>query len=103
MKKKLGRFLVNFLYGVLWLAPIYYFARDFFELSSFEILKESYIQEIISFSIKQGFYSTIMALIVGIVPAYYSAYNKDTLSKFIQGLVFILSCNIDSYNFFSYI
>jgi thiamine transport system permease protein len=73
----------------LWLAPIYYFARDFFELSSFEILKESYIQEIISFSIKQGFYSTIMALIVGIVPAYYSAYNKDTLSKFIQGLVFI--------------
>lgn len=89
MKKKLGRFLVNFLYGVLWLAPIYYFARDFFELSSFEILKESYIQDIISFSIKQGFYSTIMALIVGIVPAYYSAYNKDTLSKFIQGLVFI--------------
>ena len=46
MKKKLGRFLVNFLYGVLWLAPIYYFARDFFELSSFEILKESYIQDI---------------------------------------------------------
>ena len=30
-----------------------------------------------------------MALIVGIIPAYYSAYNKDTLSKFIQGLVFI--------------
>ena len=102
MKKKLGRFLVNFLYGVLWLAPIYYFARDFFELSSFEILKESYIQEIISFSIKQGFYSTIMALIVGIVPAYYSAYNKDTLSGISLYSIF-LSCNIDSYNFFSYI
>ena len=103
MKKKLGRFLVNFLYGVLWLAPIYYFARDFFELSSFEILKESYIQDIISFSIKQGFYSTIMALIVGIVPAYYSAYNKDKIYTGISLYSIFLSCNIDSYNFFSYI
>ena len=84
-KKILGRFLVNF----LWLMPIYFFARDFFEISSLEILKESHIQEVALFSIKQGFYSTVMALFVGVIPAYYSAYHRDRLSKFIQGMVFI--------------
>lgn len=88
-KKRLGKYLVNFFYGILWLAPIYFFVRDFFELSSLEILKESYIQNIAIFSVKQGFYSTVMALLIGIIPAYYSAYNRDRLSKFIQGLVFI--------------
>lgn len=88
-KKKLGKFLINFCYGILWIIPIYFFVRDFFEISSLEFLKEKQIQEVALFSIKQGFYSTLMALFVGIIPAYYSAYHKDRLSKFIQGLVFI--------------
>lgn len=88
-RKILGKILVNFFYGLLWLMPIYFFARDFFEVSSLEILKESHIQEVALFSVEQGFYSTVMALLVGIIPAYYSAYHRDRLSTFIQGLVFI--------------
>lgn len=89
MLKSKMKYIVNFIYGVIWLAPIYFFVKDFFELSSLEILKESYIQDIIFFSIKQGMYSATVALLMGIIPAYYSAYHRDTLSKFIQGLVFI--------------
>lgn len=88
-RKILGKFLLNLCYGILWLVPIYFFIRDFFDLSSLELLKENYIQEITIFSIKQAFYSSVIALLVGIIPAYYSAYSRDIISKFIGSLVFI--------------
>lgn len=88
-KKILGKFVVNFFYGALWAVPICFFIRDFFEVSSLDTLFDRDIQSIVFFSIEQGLYSTVVALLIGIIPAYYSAYNSDTLSKFIQGLVFI--------------
>ncbi len=87
--KKIEKFLVNFIYGVMWLIPIYFFVKDFFEVSSLEILKDKGIHEIVVFSIEQGIYSTVIALLIALIPAYYSAYNKDFLSRFLQGLVFI--------------
>ncbi|MBU3843057.1 MAG: ABC transporter permease subunit [Candidatus Fusobacterium pullicola] len=89
MKRDLGKYIVNGIYIVLWLTPIYFFAKDFFEISSLEILKERYLKEVVMFSIKQGLYSTIIALLIGLIPAYYTAYRKDNISKLIQGLVFI--------------
>lgn len=89
MKRDLGKYIVNGIYIVLWLTPIYFFAKDFFEISSLEILKERYLKEVVMFSIKQGLYSTIIALLIGLIPAYYTAYRKDSISKLIQGLVFI--------------
>lgn len=89
LKKQIEKFFINFLYIFLWGVPIFYFIKDFFEIDSLSILKERYIQEIIFFSIKQGIYSTVIALIVALIPAYYSSYKKDKISKCIQGLIFI--------------
>lgn len=88
-RKRLGKVLVNSFYGILWLTPIYFFLRDFFEIASLKLLKDRYLLEVGIFSIKQGFYSAVISLLIGIVPAYYSAYNKGNLSKLIQGLIFI--------------
>ena len=55
MKRDLGKYIVNGIYIVLWLTPIYFFAKDFFEISSLEILKERYLKEVVMFSIKQGY------------------------------------------------
>ena len=88
-KNKIKKFFINFLYSFLWIAPIYFFMRDFFYIRSIEILRDNHIQETIFFSIKQGIYSSIIAFFIGIIPAYYSTYNRDNLSKLIQGLVFI--------------
>ena len=87
--KNIRKIFINFLYGILWFIPIYYFATDFFQISSLEILKDNYIKEVVFFSIKQGFYSSVVSLLIGLIPAYYVSYHNNSLSKAIQGLIFI--------------
>ena len=81
--------ILNLLYGMVWLLPLYFFARDFFTLDDIDILFERKTMDIVLFSLKQGLYSTVMALLVGIIPAYFAAYEKGVISRLLHGLLFI--------------
>lgn len=88
-KRNFFKIFINGLYIVLWILPIYFFMKDFFEFESLKNLFNSNIEETIYFSLKQSFISTFIAFWIAIFPAYYSSYRKGLLSNLIQGLVFI--------------
>ena len=90
MKKIVSKsFILNFFYGVLWFTPLYFFVRDFFNINDIGIIFEKDTFNIMLFSIKQGLYSTLIALLVALIPAYLTAYERGTISKLLQGLLFI--------------
>lgn len=90
MKKIVSKsFILNFFYGALWFAPLYFFVRDFFNINDIGIIFERDTFNIMLFSIKQGLYSTLIALLVALIPAYLTAYERGTISKLLQGLLFI--------------
>lgn len=89
IRKLLKKQSINLIFLLLWGLPIYFFIRDFFQVESLKILSEKYIQDVIIFSIKQGLYSSGIAFLVSLIPAYYSAYKRDNISKGIQSLIFI--------------
>lgn len=90
MKKIVSKsFILNFFYGVLWFTPLYFFVRDFFNINDIGIIFERDTFNIMLFSIKQGLYSTLIALLVALIPAYLTAYERGTISKLLQGLLFI--------------
>lgn len=90
MKKIVSKsFILNFFYGALWFIPLYFFVRDFFNFNDIGIIFERDTFNIMLFSIKQGLYSTLIALLVALIPAYLAAYERGVISKLLQGLLFI--------------
>lgn len=83
------RTIVNLIYGLLWLLPIYFFGKDFFHLEDLRYIFEEYTIEILKFSVYQALISSILAFLIALIPAYYVAYKKNILSKLLQGLIFI--------------
>ena len=60
MKKIVSKsFILNFFYGALWFAPLYFFVRDFFNINDIGIIFERDTFNIMLFSIKQGLYSSL--------------------------------------------
>lgn len=83
------KYFINLLCVLLWVVPIYYFARDFLEVDTFFKISHKENLDVLLFSIKQAFFSTIIALGISLIPAYYVTYEDNILTKFINGLVFI--------------
>lgn len=86
MKKS---FLINGAYGILWILPLYFFGRDFFSLNDLKGLYSKDTMELLKFTLYQGGVSTLLALVIGIIPAYYLAYSDNFISKTLEGLIFI--------------
>lgn len=81
--------ILNLFYGILWITPLYFFTRDFFNFDDMGILFEKDTFNIMLFSLKQGLYSTLIALVIALIPAYLTAYERGITSKLLQGLLFI--------------
>ncbi|GLI56163.1 hypothetical protein PM10SUCC1_16770 [Propionigenium maris DSM 9537] len=86
MKKN---FILNTLYLLLWLLPIGFFARDFFNPEDLLEVLSADTLKIVVFTTKQALISALFSFIVAIVPAYYITYNKNKMARFIEGLIFI--------------
>lgn len=86
MKRK---FIINTIYALLWFLPLFFFARDFFHLNDLKIVLDSDIVNLVKFTVYQALLSSILAFIIGIIPAYYVAYSKGFVSKLLEGLIFI--------------
>lgn len=84
---KLKKTVVNLICMGIWILPIYFFVRDFFDLDSIN-MGESIIK-ILILSIKQGLYTAIFSFLIALVPAYYSSYKKNFLTKLLDGLIFV--------------
>ena len=80
---------INVFYALVWFIPLYFFMRDFFKIEDAGIFFERKTLDIVLFSIKQGFYSTMAALAIAIIPAYFAAYEKGIVSRLLHGLLFI--------------
>lgn len=87
--KDIKSFIINIFCGMAWILPVYFFARDFFNIEDLKNISNKHLIEVLSFSIKQGVYSTIFSFFISLIPAYYVAYNKNILTKLINGLIFI--------------
>lgn len=86
MKKN---FILNSLYLILWIIPIGFFARDFFTPGDLLEVVSLDTLGIVLFTTKQAIISAFFAFIIAIVPAYYITYNKNQMTKLIEGLIFV--------------
>ena len=87
--KETRKVLVNLACALVWILPVYFFARDFFSIENLKDLSHDNIKEVLFFSVKQGFYSTVLSFFIALIPAYYTAYKRNFLTKLINGLIFI--------------
>lgn len=87
--KRFTSITINLVCGLAWVLPVYFFARDFFHIDKIRELSQQNILDVLFFSVKQSFYSTVVAFLIALIPAYYSAYKRNFLTKLINGLIFI--------------
>lgn len=81
--------ILNSLYLILWIIPIGFFARDFFTPADLLEVVSLDTLGIVLFTTKQAIISAFFAFIIAIVPAYYITYNKNKMTKLIEGLIFV--------------
>lgn len=89
MNKKIFGALINIIYPFVCIYPIFIFIWDFFNIANLKTLYYSELIEMVGFTIKESVYSTIVALCISIIPAYYCAYSNGKLSKILKSLVVI--------------
>lgn len=87
--KEIRKVLINIACAMVWILPVYFFARDFFDIGHLKDISHENIKEVLIFSVKQGMYSTVISFLIALIPAYYTAYKKNFLTKLINGLIFI--------------
>lgn len=86
--KEIKKNLINLICATLWISPLYFFIRDFFNIDSVhELTSDTW--SIIWFSIELGLLTALFSFLIAIVPAYYASYKENFLTKFINGLIFI--------------
>lgn len=87
MKKRFK--LLEFTYLGIWIIPFIIFGKDFFVPKDFIYIFDKDLLNILFFTFKQSFYSTILALVLGIFPALYITYKQNLLSKIVESTIFI--------------
>ena len=80
---------INLIYFLLCLFPLIIFTRDFLKISELDNIIGKSFFEILFFSIKQGFLSTILAFLIGIIPGYYAGQGNSWISKILESTIFI--------------
>ena len=81
--------ILNIGYLLLWIFPIYIFGRDFFYLNDLINIIDRETLSLIFMSFKQGLFTSILAFIVAILPAFYVTYRRGFLTTLIEGTIFI--------------
>lgn len=81
--------VTNATYLFFWIAPLFFFGRDFWVWKDIQGSMDSNLGETILFTWKQSLYSSFFAFFVAILPARYLAYHKNGLSKVLDSLSFI--------------
>lgn len=91
MKYKRRDFTIaNVIFILLWAIPVFFFMRDYFSIESIiKIIGEKKTYDIFIFSFSQALISTVAALIVSIIPAYYISKRNNLVSKAVDSLIFI--------------
>ncbi|WP_047395804.1 iron ABC transporter permease [Cetobacterium sp. ZOR0034] len=79
----------SYIYLVLWVTPLIFFVRDFFQVSEIKNLDYFEYFKLFKISLLQGGVSVFFSTIVALVPAYYMSYKRNTLTKLLEGLIFI--------------
>lgn len=79
----------SYIYLILWVIPLMFFIKDFFHLEEIKSLSFYENFELFKISLTQGILSVIFSTIIAIIPAYYMSYRKNTLTKILEGLIFI--------------
>lgn len=79
----------SYIYLILWVIPLMFFIKDFFHLEEIKSLSFYENFELFKISLTQGVLSVIFSTIIAIIPAYYMSYKKNTLTKILEGLIFI--------------
>ncbi|MGL5744773.1 MAG: ABC transporter permease [Cetobacterium sp.] len=79
----------SYIYLVLWVTPLIFFVKDFFQISEIESLDYLEYFKLFKISLLQGVVSVFFSTIVALIPAYYMSYRKNTLTKILEGLIFI--------------
>lgn len=90
-KKKKKNNLFNFFYFFIWIVPLYIFIKDFFVGKDFMTFFTSGEFDFFTLknSFEQGVLTVIFSFLIGIIPAYYMAYNKNILTRLLDKLFFI--------------
>ncbi|MGL6065367.1 MAG: ABC transporter permease [Fusobacteriaceae bacterium] len=83
--------LFNLFYFFIWIGPLYVFTKDFFIGEEFINFFTSGDFDFFTLknSFEQGILTVIFSFIIGIIPAYYMAYNKNVLTRLLDKLFFI--------------
>lgn len=79
----------SYLYIILWILPLLFFIRDFFQIDEIKNIDYIEIMKLFRISLTQGVVSVIFSTLVAIIPAYYICYKKNILSNMLEGLIFI--------------
>lgn len=79
----------SYIYLILWVIPLIFFVRDFFQMGEIKNLDYAEYFKLFKISLLQGVVSVFFSTLVALVPAYYMSYRKNTLTKLLEGLIFI--------------
>ncbi|MBC2851929.1 iron ABC transporter permease [Cetobacterium sp. 8H] len=79
----------SYIYLFLWVVPIAFFMKDFFDLNEIKDLDINENLNLLKISLTQGGLSVLFSTVVALIPAYYMSYKKNILSKMLEGLIFI--------------
>ena len=86
---KYPKIIINSIYLLLWILPLFWFVRDFWVMEEIQNSLDRSLWRTVVFTWKQSIYSSCLAFIVAIIPARYLAYHKNLLSKILESLLFI--------------
>ncbi|WP_190614907.1 ABC transporter permease [Tepiditoga spiralis] len=80
---------VEFYYALLWIFPIFFILKDFFNTKSLILIWDLRTLRILSFTLLQSILSSLLSLIISLLPSYYVSRKRNILSNVIENSLFI--------------
>lgn len=89
MNYKVKKGLLVIIFLSLWGIPLSFLFRDFFTLEGIKSIMDPRTLRILYFTSYQAFISSVLSLLITLVPAYFSSRNEGIISKLLENTLFI--------------